>query len=980
MTPERWQQITNIFHAVLERDAAARSAFLDKECEADGELRDEVKALLEAHNDAGGFGEVPAFIPSERLTGSNPPVSRRVPWWMVVVALSFIATFVFAQYLVVRGPEDPMGIDATFDAGTMVIRSLESDSPPARAGLRPGDRVLRIDGQPMSAPRDWAAAAGNLQVGPPQIWSVARDDQILNIEVVSRHASVLKRLTVGYIPILSLTLTAFPLALLIAWKRPHDNVARIGAWFMATAAFAFGYPPGWAVLWRELPSVVQMFLWIPQISRFVLEGIFLTFFLLFPRPLLTRRWMWVALWIPVIATLPWRVFAFYGVIQPGQTVVGPTWILQVGFARTIVYLAAGIVVLFVGYRRLRDVNERRRVRVLMVGTALGVVAALMIAWFDGFQGRLNGPFIFFVYAILPLTTACPLSMAYAILRHRVFDIQVIIRQGLQYALARGSVIGVVPAIGALLILDLILNSQEPLATIMRNRGWIYAGLSTLALITYLQRKPWLETLDRRFFRERYNAQRLLRDVVDEIREARSFERVSPRVVARIQAALHPEFVSLLVRQPDEPHYHSLASFPSGSAPLSLPADGKLVALMRALEKPLSGLFSSSSFDQRLPRHENNWLRHARIDLLVPIAIAPGRREVVLALGIKRSEEPYTREDQELLEAIASSLGLLLEQTSPAGKTTADTFEECPECGLCYDLESTKCSADGATLLPMRLSRTLVGRYRLERRRGSGGMGTVYEASDSALERRVAIKVIRDDWVGSVEAAQRFRREARAAAGFAHPNVVTVHDFGVEANTRGFLVMELLEGQSLREELHLRKRLDPVRALWILRGVCSAVEAAHRRQLIHRDLKPENIFLARGGGEAGEVVKVLDFGIAKFLGIDANNAATQVTGASHAGALIGTPAYMSPEQLMGESPTVQWDLWALAVVAYEALTGALPFATGSADEWRRAIMTGQFNPAPQGTAFFEESFSTDRTKRPRSPGEFLHRLEGSLAIL
>jgi hypothetical protein len=109
-------------------------------------------------------------------------------------------------------------------------------------------------------------------------------------------------------------------------------------------------------------------------------------------------------------------------------------------------------------------------------------------------------------------------LAYAILRHRVLDIQVIIRQGLQYAFARGAVLAVVPALGILLVFDLALNSHEPLALILRARGWVYATLGGLALVAYWRRKPWLEALDRRFFRQRYNAQRLLRDVVGEIRD------------------------------------------------------------------------------------------------------------------------------------------------------------------------------------------------------------------------------------------------------------------------------------------------------------------------------------------------------------------------------------------------------------------------------------------------------------------------------
>src|SRR5439155_15403846 len=125
---------------------------------------------------------------------------------------------------------------------------------------------------------------------------------------------------------------------------------------------------------------------------------------------------------------------------------------------------------------------------------------------------------------------------------RVLDVSVIIRQGLRYALAPGAVLGIVPALAAILIVDLAANSQEPLAAIMRSRGWIYAALGGLAFITYLRRQPWLEALDRRFFRQRYDARRILHDVSEEICEAKNFERVAPRLVARIETALHSKFV------------------------------------------------------------------------------------------------------------------------------------------------------------------------------------------------------------------------------------------------------------------------------------------------------------------------------------------------------------------------------------------------------------------------------------------------------
>jgi serine/threonine protein kinase len=199
-------------------------------------------------------------------------------------------------------------------------------------------------------------------------------------------------------------------------------------------------------------------------------------------------------------------------------------------------------------------------------------------------------------------------------------------------------------------------------------------------------------------------------------------------------------------------------------------------------------------------------------------------------------------------------------------------------------------------------------------------------------------------------------------------------------------MELLQGATLRDELDRNKRLPPSRLVHIFRGVCAAAEAAHQRELIHRDLKPENIFIAQSANRAGEVIKVLDFGIAKFLPSRGDLSPTSVTAATHTGILVGTPAYMSPEQLMGEDLDVLWDLCALAVVAYETLTGALPFAGATPADWRRAILSGKFrdlseyldDPPDRWTTFFARSLAFDRTKRPHSASEFFKQLEQALS--
>jgi serine/threonine protein kinase len=271
-------------------------------------------------------------------------------------------------------------------------------------------------------------------------------------------------------------------------------------------------------------------------------------------------------------------------------------------------------------------------------------------------------------------------------------------------------------------------------------------------------------------------------------------------------------------------------------------------------------------------------------------------------------------------------------------------------------------------------RVLATRYRLDRRLGRGGFGTVYSGFDTALDRAVAVKMIRDDLLTDPDVARRFQREARLAAAFVHPNVVTVYDFGMTTAARAFLVMELLEGATLRDALR-QDRFSPSRALAVMRGVCAAIDAGHRRQLLHRDLKPDNIILVRQGD--GETAKVLDFGIAKTL-TDARDTV------SEAGRLVGTLRYMAPAQLRGEEGDSSSDVWALGVIAYEMLTGAHPFehvligAGVDATDYRRLIAQPLGDAPASWRAFFGRALAIDSGRRPASPAAFLTELEHALA--
>ncbi len=911
---------------------------------------------------------------------------------MYIIAASLLGNFGLTIYLYFWGPEPPFS-KYNFKREALVVEEVFPNSAGDRAGMQVGDRVLSIDGRRVNGLGAWDVTRINFEVGKTCRLQVERDgrqfERVMTLQRRSWSEQGQYR-RIGFVLAAGSALLSLLVAFLIAFTRPYDWAARLGALSIALLG-SYSYLYGVSAACRRLPILVGALIWWPTVGFFMLPLLFFSFCSIFPRKLFRSRWVWVAALAPGLLLFPQVIggffyFSFSNPLGDPSSLVGD-WAPRIGASIIFAYLGAGLLALVLNYRRLDDANQKRRIRVLVAGSLVGYIVLVPYAVANAMRTSAQsgiGRLLFSWPALLLLNIlyqAFPVSWAYAILRHRLFDVRVVIRQGLQYALARRLLVSAVPALAGILLFDLLLHGDQPILTVFRARGWMYAALAALAAFAYTQRQKWLEVLDRRFFRERYDAQRLLREVVEETRTAQSFEQQAPRVVARIEAALHPEFAALLVREPREPAYHRLAASPAGQSLAPLPAESKLLSLVRLLGKPLEVPHTESGWlQQQLPHEETEFLRRARIDLLVPIATSPERAEALLALGAKRSEEPYSGEDQDLLVAIATSLAILLERPRAAVAPRRDVFEECPKCGSCYDTGVTHCSRDSAALVPVALPRLLGGRYRVDRRLGRGGMGTVYEAADTALERRVAVKVIRDDLVGSAEAAERFRREARAAAAFAHPNVVTVHDFGLAAGTRAFLVMELLHGATLREELRREKRLAPPRALAILRGVCAAVEAAHRRQLLHRDLKPENVFLVRSDSQ--EMAKVLDFGIAKFLPSDTH----QATADTGTGMLMGTLKYMSPEQLRGAAATPAWDLWALAVVAYEMLTGAHPYAGGTLAELSRDVAVGHFIPVttnlpeapPRWQKFFEHTFAPEPEHRPRSASLFLAELESALA--
>ena len=255
---------------------------------------------------------------------------------------------------------------------------------------------------------------------------------------------------------------------------------------------------------------------------------------------------------------------------------------------------------------------------------------------------------------------------------------------------------------------------------------------------------------------------------------------------------------------------------------------------------------------------------------------------------------------------------------------------CPVCSTEYADDVKFCPNDGQTLRSAAPASDLVGqvvadRYHVVKKLGEGGMGQVYLAEHVKMGRRSAIKVMNPSMVHDPDAVARFNREASNASRITHPNVCAIYDFGETPDGLIYLAMEFIEGDPLTDLLEREGALPLLRATAIFLQTADALQAAHDLGIVHRDLKPDNIMLSRRK-DGGETVKVVDFGIAKAVGGD--QAGQKVT---KTGLVVGTPEFMSPEQLSGDNLDGRSDLYSLALVFYRMLIGKLPFEATSVQE-------------------------------------------------
>ncbi|MBA2502456.1 MAG: protein kinase [Pyrinomonadaceae bacterium] len=610
------------------------------------------------------------------------------------------------------------------------------------------------------------------------------------------------------------------------------------------------------------------------------------------------------------------------------------------FLVTIAYLPCALLALMFSYRRASQLSKRK-LRLVLVGSFLAygplIVWLLTLAFVPSAR---TGSVQIVGWAIINIVQlAVPFSFAYAIVRHQVIPVNLIIRRGLQYLFAKNALRALVllPFVG--ILLTIILNPNRTLADILFRNSILFYALALVAVLFGLVfRRRLSGWVDRRFFREAYNQEKILHNLLDNVKNLDSIPEMSRRVTEEVERALHPTRSYLFYRA-GEKREMSL-TFTSGgtSQELHIPEEFRLLRFMEDAGAAIEFPFPPKN---NLPQSEKIWLEQLDARLVVPMCGTDGRLAGLFLLGDKKSEVPYTGTDRALLESLAGQIALVYENVRLKERVAQDRklkhevlariegrninlLKECPACGACYDSGAVVCEKDKIELtLTLPVERTINERYRLDQLIGRGGMGAVYEAQDIRLNRPVAVKILSGSMFGNEAALRRFERESQMAARLNHPNIVTVHDYGALETEGAFLVMELARGETLGARLKRERAIQPQIAAEWFRQITEGVKVAHNSSIVHRDLKPDNILISTEENK-DTVIKILDFGLAKIAQASITEAVNSSTPVTTPGMVMGTFGYMSPEQLAGGEVDHRSDLFSIGVIVVEVLTGQRPF--------------------------------------------------------
>jgi hypothetical protein len=832
---------------------------------------------------------------------------------------------------------------------------------PVASLLQPGDRIVAVNG--FTGVPAWLLNRSILLSPPNSKYTVSLIRGGSRMDVPLPVPLVHSKLWWGVPVHFTASLVCFAVALLMGLLKPGDRTVQLGCvTFLVVAATTLARPlAATYVLLDGLGRAVYAALVFLDPLHSVSGYLFAS---RFPRPVsASRQWrvagviLCLSLLLPWMARAPWALFAGLSPVSAAALFLSfPTSMLYLHNIPHSIWKAlftmafiAIVTALVRNYRLLSGADELRRIRWVVAGITVSVTPQLFL-YGGGAAHAMTG----YGFAIAShgfpmaeeITTAIAalgssVTLAFAVLRHRILDLHLAVRRSIQYLLAR-RVLQATLALPIVIIAIRILLNPSLTVRDLAFGGYSYFALMLSAALGLVYRRTLLVAMDKRFFREAYNQEQILRTLIEEIKGLDSVSEISRSVSDKIESALHPQRVLIFHRLEHHTDFKLGHSSADATADLRIGSDYPGLRAIELANRPLDFPFSTEA------SAEDRNLESLGIRLVVPITGA-NRLLGILMLGEKRSEQPYTSSDREMLQSIAAQIGVVYENLAlreTARRETAikrnvlariegagiDLLVECLVCGGCHDRREQHCPADGSELvLTLPVERTIDHVYRLERRIGSGGMGAVYRATDLRLGRPVAVKVMVGALFGNTSALRRFEREARAAARLSHPNIVSIFDFGAIGTDGAYLVMELIEGLTLRNELAATGALAQHLAASRFQQLTDGLAAAHEAGVIHRDLKPENLITSRLSGGV-ELVKILDFGLAKVT-LDSASA----TSLTAVGAVMGTMGYMSPEQLMGEEVDERTDTFSLGVLVVEAITGRRPFAGHNFQELLHATL-------------------------------------------
>ncbi|MEM7582644.1 MAG: protein kinase [Acidobacteriota bacterium] len=787
---------------------------------------------------------------------------RRELLWRGLVYLPIFLLLVFQVFEAKKSSDKQIGITVEPLGEHTQIVAVKSEGPAALGGLRAGDVMLEVDGRAIRSMVDYGLAAGRFERGREVDYRIHRGGEELTLTVSPGMA-------IDWWPLLlnALLVAGFgSMGLLSIAKRPGSLPADLLYWLFVLAAVEIAQP--FQVIGAPVLAAVT------TAAAFLLAGAqFSTMLHLAGVIPEKQRWL---------RRRPWVIPLLY--------VVG----FGLGTFATVTYLLEAVWQLD------------------------------LLPWSFAFvRGPMNRVWLL-TWAILMIA-----FLSLPALRHPT-------RQGRRQA--GWVLLGALPWCLFMIVYNGLIGLGREVPAWLEVTWFWRVSLVPLPITVFivLQMQSMIQNT-------------LVLRLASKLQHAGSVEKISEMISRDLNLAFNTQCNYVFFRDDSN---SDLTSVHSSGARVGVGNIPESFEILRLADRSGEALAFPNGLAEDLPASEAQWLRRLRAKLIVPVMATDQHLIGLLILGEKASEEPYTDHDLEIIGALTGQIALAYEniglhfqvdEQDRVQREMLNRFEdqeiflvkECSICGRCYDSSDETCAKDGAKLsLTLPIERNIDDRYRLDRVLGKGGVAVVYAARDMRLDRTVAVKVLARSAMDAPDASRRFEREAHIVAKLAHPRIITVHDFGKTRHGCAFLVMEYLEGSTMGQILRREGPYGPECAAELFDRVLDGLGAAHRRGIVHRDLKPDNVLISGvgdlnvGTGTACSsvehwqegTVKLLDFGLAKFH----PRSGVENSDLTMPGFVIGTLAYMAPEQLSGEEADERSDLFAVGVMVIEALSGRKPF--------------------------------------------------------